>query len=153
MVSQKVPRINGLHIYSNSYLITFKVEPLRIYLVAPWILPLLEEPAEDLFVIFRSFIRRVLFDVLHCWETFSLADHFQGNEQPKATQGERSREYRGWTTTGIFLPTRNCYTTSDVWLGASLWRRTSSAVPANGRTASSELHNGPSAKLACRNGQ
>jgi hypothetical protein len=39
-----------------------------------------------------------------------------GNSQKSL--GVRSGEYGGWVMTGMLSSVRNCYTTSDVWLGA-----------------------------------
>jgi hypothetical protein len=53
MGSQKVPRMVVLHcngtIYGNAYLITYKVESLHAYTLAPMILPLLEALVEGFF--------------------------------------------------------------------------------------------------------
>jgi hypothetical protein len=49
-----------------------------------------------------------------------------GNSQKSL--GVRSREYGGWVMTAMLFSTRNCFTTSDVWLGANAPSHTSLVV-------------------------
>jgi hypothetical protein len=81
------------------------------------ILPLLEAPVEGFFWNLMELDHHIRFDVLKGCETFLLEACFQSSEQPNSL-GARSGEYGGWAMTRMLFSARNCYTTSDVWLGA-----------------------------------
>jgi hypothetical protein len=119
MGSRKVPRMVVVHCngrkYGNTYIITFKVGPLRIDTLAPSILPLLVAMAEGLLESLE-FGHCIRFDVLHGCKTCPLPRPNISREHPKATRSEIRRVR--WLGDD-----RNCCTTSDVWLGALSWCR------------------------------
>jgi hypothetical protein len=86
--------------YSNAYLITFKVGPLFTHKLAPWILPLLEAPAEGFFWNLPELGNRIRLHALHGCETSPLVAHFQKKERPKVIRSEIGG-YGGCVMTGI----------------------------------------------------
>jgi hypothetical protein len=94
--NQRVPGMAILHcnvsVYGNSYLISFKVRPLRArtrtHTQDPCMLPLLEAPAEGFSWNLPEFGRHIRFDGLHGCETCPLEANFQSREQPEVARSE-----------------------------------------------------------------
>jgi hypothetical protein len=90
--------------------------------LSPFILPVLEAPAESFFWNLLDFGRPIRFDILHGYKTCPLEAHFQNREQTNVTLKEMRRVRWLGDDSNVFSA-KNCCTTSDVWLSALSWCR------------------------------